>query len=66
MATLRLKHFTSEPLIASDGNQYLQLTGLGEDGAIYVYTANQKWQAISMELVSVEERAAASGIKVVN
>lgn len=65
MATIRLKHFTSEPLIASDGNNYLQLTGLGEDGAIYVYTPNQKWTPISMEITSIEEKAAAAGIEIV-
>lgn len=66
MSTIRLKSLHPEPLIASDGHQYIQLTGLGEDGGVYVYTPTGKWSAISMEVESVEDRAALSGIKVVN
>jgi hypothetical protein len=65
MPTLRLKSLHPEPLIASDGHPYIQLTGLGEDGAVYVYTPTGKWSPISMELESTEDRAAASDIKVV-
>lgn len=65
MATLRLKSLHPEPLIASDGHSYIQLTGLGEDGAVYVYTPNQKWMPISMEIESTEDRAKQSGIEIV-
>lgn len=65
MATIRLKSLHPEPLIASDGHPYIQLTGLGEDGAVYVYTPTGKWSAISMEIESTEERAKANGIEIV-
>ena len=65
MATIRLKSLHPEPLIASDGHPYIQLTGLGEDGCVYVYTPTGKWSAISMEIQTVDDQAKAIGIEIV-
>lgn len=65
MAFVKLKQLSAEPLIASDGNPYIQLTGLGEDGCVYVYTPTGRWSPISMEIQTVDDQAKATGIEIV-
>lgn len=66
MATLRLVNLYPEPMInPSDGKTYIQLTGLDAEGAVWTL-GPQGWIAVSMEIMSTENRAAAAGIEIVN
>lgn len=64
---LRLKQLLATALLDANGNTYIQLTGLAEDGTVWASHAN-KWVAVPMDTISMEEMndMAANAAKAVN
>ena len=64
--TIKLKSLYPLTLPNDKGEIYIQLTGLAKDGSVWTMGSVGKWVALSMEIENVTERAAKSGIEIVN